>query len=84
MGAIPGTAAESAWRDRKLATIIELENDDLEHVARPIGAEMQASDRLLLRSNVVRSQGVLDRVEDVSISDAVRSGRLMNLHTSQS
>jgi hypothetical protein len=68
--------------DRQSTTVVELEGDDLEQVAGPIGTEEQRTARLVLSLlERVAHNRMFDRVQDVLVGDAVPARCAMNLHT---
>ncbi|HEY5294151.1 MAG TPA: hypothetical protein VIJ70_01585 [Gaiellaceae bacterium] len=68
--------------NRQPAAVIEFEDDDFEQVARAIGTEQQGAARFIV-SFLKRIAGkrMLDRVNNVFVSDAVLARRAVNLHT---
>ena len=68
--------------DRDPVAVVEFEDDDLEQVARSVGAEDERPARLavpLLKR--IADEGLLDRMVDVVVGDAVFACCLVDLHT---
>jgi hypothetical protein len=68
--------------DGQASTVVELEDDDFERVARAVGAEQQRPARLVvsLLERVARER-MLGRVNDVVVGDAMLARCAMNLRT---
>ncbi|MBS1838335.1 MAG: hypothetical protein JST64_11650 [Actinobacteria bacterium] len=65
--------------DGQLGTVGADENDDLQQVAGSVGPEHEPPVRVL--PDVLDSQGVLERMEHVVVSDVVTSGCVVDFHT---
>ncbi|HMX08827.1 MAG TPA: hypothetical protein PKA87_14930 [Microthrixaceae bacterium] len=65
--------------DDHLGTVGADENDDLQQIAGSVGPEHEPPVRVL--PDVLDSQGVLERMEHLVVSDAVTSGCSVDLHT---
>lgn len=67
--------------DGELSTVIELQDDNLEEVARPIRSNVKDPKGPIVVLHFVADQRIPDGVTDVGVLDAVLPGRFVDLQT---